>query len=86
MQKQALALTLTWHTQVSDIDGTMIGDVSSPDAFNSSHRFADYWENSASLAGSLLVYNTGKRARVRMSLFGGGGGAGLGGWVGCVCM
>ncbi len=46
--------------QVSDIDGTMIGDMSSPDAFTSSHRFAEYWENSASLAGSLLVYNTGE--------------------------
>lgn len=45
---------------VSDIDGTMIGDMSSPDAFTSSHRFAEYWENSASLAGSLLVYNTGR--------------------------
>ncbi|EFJ40325.1 hypothetical protein VOLCADRAFT_119992 [Volvox carteri f. nagariensis] len=45
---------------VSDIDGTMIGDMSCPDAFSSSHRFAEYWENSASLAGSLLVYNTGR--------------------------
>ncbi|GLC57318.1 hypothetical protein PLESTB_001211200 [Pleodorina starrii] len=45
---------------VSDIDGTMIGDMASPDAFTSSHRFAEYWENSASLAGSLLVYNTGR--------------------------
>ncbi|GFR50917.1 hypothetical protein Agub_g13235 [Astrephomene gubernaculifera] len=45
---------------VSDIDGTMIGDLGSPDAFESSHRFAEYWENSASLAGSLLVYNTGR--------------------------
>ncbi|KAG2492426.1 hypothetical protein HYH03_009369 [Edaphochlamys debaryana] len=45
---------------VSDIDGTMIGDMSSPDAFSSSERFTDYWENSASLAGSLLVYNTGR--------------------------
>ncbi|PNH04622.1 Ribosomal protein S6 kinase alpha-4 [Tetrabaena socialis] len=46
--------------RVSDIDGTMIGDMSSPDVFTSSERFADYWENSASLAGSLLVYNTGR--------------------------
>ncbi|KAG2447799.1 hypothetical protein HYH02_007256 [Chlamydomonas schloesseri] len=45
---------------VSDIDGTMIGDMSSPDVFTSSERFADYWENSASLTGSLLVYNTGR--------------------------
>jgi hypothetical protein len=46
--------------QVSDIDGTMIGDMGMPDVFASSARFADYWENSASLSGSLLVYNTGE--------------------------
>ena len=50
--------------QVSDIDGTMIGDMSSADVFTTSERFADYWENSASLTGSLLVYNTGGRGRV----------------------
>ena len=30
---------------VSDLDGTMFGDVSHPDAFNSSHRFLEYWES-----------------------------------------
>jgi len=45
---------------VSDIDGTMIGDTNSPDAYTSSARFLDYWENAQALAGSLLVYNTGR--------------------------
>lgn len=45
---------------VSDLDGTMFGDVNSPDAFDSSHRFLQYWEGTQALAGSLLVYNTGR--------------------------
>ncbi|MEW5320338.1 MAG: hypothetical protein WDW38_011418 [Sanguina aurantia] len=45
---------------VSDIDGTMIGDMGNVDVFESSARFVNYWENSASLAGSLLAYNTGR--------------------------
>ena len=45
---------------MSDIDGTMIGDTDSPDAYNSSERFLSYWESSQALAGSLLVYNTGR--------------------------
>lgn len=43
---------------VSDIDGTMIGD--GEDAYSSSQRFTYYWENIASLVGSVLVYNTGR--------------------------
>ena len=31
---------------VSDLDGTMFGDVSHPEAFNSSQRFLEYWESS----------------------------------------
>ncbi len=58
----------------------MIGDMSSPDVFTSSERFADYWENSASLTGSLLVYNTGEGAAC------GGMGVGRGvGWGGVEC-
>ena len=30
---------------VSDLDGTMFGDVSHPEAFNSSYRFLEYWES-----------------------------------------
>jgi len=45
---------------VSDLDGTMFGDVNAPDAFDSSARFQAYWESNQALAGSLLVYNTGR--------------------------
>jgi sucrose-6F-phosphate phosphohydrolase len=45
---------------VSDLDGTMFGDTSSPDAFNSSSRFLEYWEDQQSLSGSILCYNTGR--------------------------
>ncbi|KAG1676847.1 hypothetical protein FOA52_010356 [Chlamydomonas sp. UWO 241] len=45
---------------VSDLDGTMFGDVNCHDAFDSSTRFRGYWENSQALAGSVLVYNTGR--------------------------
>lgn len=47
---------------VSDIDGTMVGDVCNegPGAFHSSGRFKEYWENAPVLGGSILVYNTGR--------------------------
>jgi len=47
---------------VSDIDGTMVGDVGceGSGAFTSSGRFKEYWENAPVLSGSLLVYNTGE--------------------------
>ncbi|KAF5835213.1 sucrose-6F-phosphate phosphohydrolase-domain-containing protein [Dunaliella salina] len=57
-------LTLIAHRfmLVSDIDGTMVGDVGNegPGAFHSSGRFKEYWENAAVLGGSILVYNTGR--------------------------
>ena len=68
--------------QVSDIDGTMIGDMSDPDALCSSQRFQLYWENSAALFGSLLVYNTGGWVRAGRRLNVGWGGAQAQGWVG----
>ncbi|KAL6753958.1 sucrose-6F-phosphate phosphohydrolase-domain-containing protein [Haematococcus lacustris] len=45
---------------VSDIDGTMIGEHGDPSQYASSRRFREYWENGPALAGSLLVYNTGR--------------------------
>ena len=55
---------------VSDIDGTMVGDVGceGQGAFVSSGRFKEYWENAPVLGGSLLVYNTGGRGAVRLLL------------------
>jgi len=43
---------------VSDLDGTMVGEGGKADAAMAS--FCDYWENSAALVGSRLVYNTGR--------------------------
>ena len=43
---------------MSDLDGTMVADGPSADAATS--RFSDYWESNAALAGSILVYNTGR--------------------------
>jgi len=45
---------------VSDIDGTMIGEHGDPAQYASSRRFRDYWESGPALAGSILVFNTGR--------------------------
>lgn len=44
--------------QCSDIDGTMVGDDDRAD--ERTREFTEYWENNASLGGSVLVYNTGR--------------------------
>lgn len=44
--------------QVSDVDGTMIDD--SDDAARAAADFRDYWENTAALCSSIMVYNTGR--------------------------
>ena len=36
----------------------MVGD--GPDADAATRRFCSYWEDTAALAGSVLVYNTGR--------------------------
>lgn len=43
---------------VSDVDGTMIDD--SHEGIQYAEDFREYWENSATLRGSILVYNTGR--------------------------
>lgn len=43
---------------VSDLDGTMVGEGPEADAMTS--EFGAYWEESAALVGSVLVYNTGR--------------------------
>jgi hypothetical protein len=43
---------------VSDLDGTMVGEGADADA--ATRRFCAYWEDTAALAGSVLVYNTGR--------------------------
>ena len=44
--------------QVSDLDGTMVGEDSEADA--GTGAFCSYWEDSAALSGGVLVYNTGR--------------------------
>lgn len=44
--------------QVSDVDGTMIDD--SHEGIRYAEDFREYWENSATLCSSILVYNTGR--------------------------
>ena len=44
--------------QVSDLDGTMVGEGEEADA--GTREFAAYWEENAALAGGVLVYNTGR--------------------------
>ena len=44
--------------QVSDLDGTMVGDDPAADA--GTEAFCRYWEDSAALSGGVLVYNTGR--------------------------
>ena len=43
---------------VSDLDGTMVGEGEDADAATADFGF--YWEENAALAGSVLVYNTGR--------------------------
>ena len=45
-------------TQVSDVDGTMIED--NGRACAAANDFREYWENSAALCSSVMVYNTGR--------------------------
>ena len=45
-------------SQVSDLDGTMVGDDEAADG--ATQDFCNYWEDTAALAGSVLVYNTGR--------------------------
>lgn len=59
--------------QVSDLDGTMVGETAEADAATQSFR--DYWEDSAALAGSVLVYNTGRSLGQFVSLLQQKGGA-----------
>lgn len=44
--------------QVSDLDGTMVGEDGEADA--GTGAFCQYWEESAALSGGVLVYNTGR--------------------------
>ena len=44
--------------QVSDLDGTMVGE--DPEADAGTGAFCSYWEDSAALSGGILVYNTGR--------------------------
>lgn len=44
--------------QVSDLDGTMVGEGDEADA--ATREFAAYWEENAALSGGVLVYNTGR--------------------------
>lgn len=52
---------------VSDLDGTMVGQ--SPEFDAATRAFKRYWDDSASLAGSVLVYSTGRSIGQVMSLF-----------------
>ena len=47
-----------FFAQVSDLDGTMVGEGEEADACTSD--FGAYWEDNAALAGGVLVYNTGR--------------------------
>ena len=53
--------------QVSDLDGTMVGNGDEADAMT--QAFTDHWENNAVLRHSILVYNTGRSLGQITSLF-----------------
>jgi hypothetical protein len=42
----------------TDLDGTMVGD--GPEFDAGTLAFRNYWENTAGLAGGVLVFNTGR--------------------------
>lgn len=52
---------------VSDLDGTMVGDGPEDDAATAA--FSRYWEGTAALCGSKLVYNTGRSIGSFLKLF-----------------
>lgn len=56
--KQGVRILQKMLMQVSDVDGTMIDDneLSRRCAWD----FREYWENTAALCSSILVYNTGR--------------------------
>lgn len=53
--------------QVSDLDGTMVGNGEEADAMT--QAFTDHWESNAVLRRSVLVYNTGRSLGQIISLF-----------------
>ena len=53
--------------QVSDLDGTMVGN--GPEADAMTRSFTHYWENTAVLRNSVLVYNTGRSLGQFTSLY-----------------
>ena len=53
--------------QVSDLDGTMVGN--GPEADSMTHQFTQFWENNAVLRNSVLVYNTGRSLGQFTSLY-----------------
>lgn len=59
--------------EVSDVDGTMVGESLAADA--ATQDFCEYWESNAALAGSVLVYNTGRSLGQFVSLLEQKGGA-----------
>lgn len=53
--------------QVSDLDGTMVGNGHEADAMT--QNFKQYWEDNAALRNSVLVYNTGRSLGQFTSLY-----------------
>lgn len=53
--------------QVSDLDGTMVGN--GPEADSMTRRFTQFWEDNAVLRNSVLVYNTGRSLGQFTSLY-----------------
>ncbi len=53
--------------QVSDLDGTMVGNGHEADAMT--HNFKQYWEDNGALRNSVLVYNTGRSLGQFTSLY-----------------
>ena len=59
--------------QVSDLDGTMVGD--GPEADAGTAAFCAYWEDAPALTGGVLVYNTGRSLGQFTGLWASKGGA-----------
>ena len=55
---QYRAISSACGGQVSDLDGTMVGEGEEADAATAA--FTHYWENIAALGNGVLVYNTGR--------------------------